>query len=255
MRAVVVAHDVVHGNVYAGDCVVRGTNCYCSALVRLWKADAIALAPGDSVKLVLDPDNAVPELDEANNIYQTTPLFITSVGLTTTLNLSWAGGIGPFQVQCKDNFEQAEWRIVQTTLGRSATLPRTGARAFYRVYDEGTGVMGLNVFTSQPLYVPNQSIPITVESTRGGVLTVDVFDPKRAEGSNSVAFHQSLTIPPPPLGGVKLKLRCATNPNGGAGMARLWWKTTLLDPSAFFGSNTSTVSTPPRVDSTVMGID
>lgn len=193
---------LVHGTVYAGDCIVRGTNCYCQAKVRLWKAEAIALVPGDSVKLVLDPSNTVPELDEANNTYQTTPLFITSVSLTTSLNFSWAGGIGPFQIQCKDNFEQAEWRIVQTTLGRSATLPRTGARAFYRIYDEATGVQGLNVFTSQPLYIPNQAILTTVESTRGGVLTVDVFDPKKAEGSNNVVFHQSLTIPAPPLGSV-----------------------------------------------------
>ncbi len=59
---------------YLGQCQrQRLSFCDCfSENIHMWLMPGIRLDPGDSVRLVLDPDNLVEEADETNNVFETT---------------------------------------------------------------------------------------------------------------------------------------------------------------------------------------
>lgn len=59
--------------IWDGICVLRGSPfCFCKLLRKVAGPPDIEIMPGDTVTVVVDPDDAVAELDESNNTYTTT---------------------------------------------------------------------------------------------------------------------------------------------------------------------------------------
>ena len=120
---------------------------------------------------------------------------ITALMMPDRVQITWANGVGPFQIQCKADLASDQWVIARTTLGRSATLPLKGATAFYRVADLQRPRVTINVYTDKTLYAPGETITVTVESNRRGTLIVDSFDPR---GSGDSILDEVVNLPSAP---------------------------------------------------------
>jgi len=58
---------------------------------------------------------------------------------SSTITLGWTGGSGKFLLQKKTDIGAATWTNVLTTTAHSATVPKTGATAYFRVQSGYTG--------------------------------------------------------------------------------------------------------------------
>jgi hypothetical protein len=98
-------------------------------------------------------------------------LRITSISdAGNSLTLTWTGGTAPYVIQRKTSLSDAAWVSVATTSDTSATIPRTGDMAFYRVGDKATTtVIPLSVSLSGASERP----AVTSPGAGGGWLSLD----------------------------------------------------------------------------------
>jgi glucose/arabinose dehydrogenase/plastocyanin/Cu/Zn superoxide dismutase len=96
---------------------------------------------------------------------------VASVSNGTNMNVTWAGGQGPYAVQKKTDISAPTWESAQFTLEPNATLSLQGTAGFFRVMD--TAPVSMIPFTARLSGAFERPNPVTTSGSGSATLSLD----------------------------------------------------------------------------------